>query len=88
MTLEATLICSAKNGNQWTENGLLFILKKLKSCKSAPLIQKQLSKLTALYRTGYGHAHLLKFILKVQHKLRHRNTASKTAIGMNAGDMG
>ena len=67
-------------------------LKKLKSCKSAPSIQKQL---TALYRTSYGHAHLLKF--KVHFKgyfkcgnrvqLRHRNTAAKTAIGMSAGDM-
>ena len=28
-----------------------FIFKKLKFCKSAPSIQKQLSKLTALYRT-------------------------------------
>ena len=60
-TLEATLIYSAKNEHQWTANGILFILKKLKSCKSAPSIQKQLSKLTALYRTSYGHAHLLKF---------------------------
>ena len=60
-TLEATLIYSAKNGNQWTANGILFILKKLKSCKSVPSIQKQLSKLTALYRTSYGHAHLIKF---------------------------
>ena len=47
-TLEATLIYSANNGYQWTANGILFILKKLKSCKSAPSIQKQLSKLTAL----------------------------------------
>ena len=61
-TLEATLIYSAKNEHQWTANGILFILKKLKSCKLAPLIQKQLSKLTAaLYRTSNGHAHLLKF---------------------------
>ena len=60
-TLEATLIYSAKNGNQWTANGILFIFKKLKSCKSAHSIQKQLSKLTALYCTSYGHAHLLKF---------------------------
>ena len=50
-TLEATLIYSAKNGHQWTANGILFILKKLKFRKSAPLIQKQPSKLTALYRT-------------------------------------
>ena len=57
----ATLIYSAKNGHQWTANGILFIFKKLKSCKSAPSIQKQLSKLTALYRTSYGHTHLLKF---------------------------
>ena len=48
-TLEATLIYSAKNGHQWTANGILFILKKLKSCKSAPSIQKQPSKPTALY---------------------------------------
>ena len=60
-TLEATLIYSAKNQHQWTANGILFILKKLKFRKSAPLIQKQPSKLTALYRTSYGHAHLLKF---------------------------
>ena len=60
-TLEATLIYSAKNEHQWTANGILFILKKLKSCKLAPSIQKQLSKLIALYRTSYGHAHLLKF---------------------------
>ena len=60
-TLEATLIYSANNGHQWTENDILFILKKMKTCKSAPSIQKQLSKLTALYRTNYGHAHLLKF---------------------------
>ena len=73
-------------------NGIIFISKKLKSCKSAPSIQKQLSKLTALYRTSYGHAHLLKF--KVHFKgcgnrvqLRHRNIAAKTAIGMSAGDM-
>ena len=33
----------------------------MKTCKSAPSIQKQLSKLIALYRTSYGHAHLLKF---------------------------
>ena len=56
MTLEATLIYSAKNEHQWIANGILFI----KSCKSAPSIQKQLSKLTALYRTSNGHAHLLK----------------------------
>ena len=60
-TLEATLIYSAKNGHQWTAKGILFILKKLKFRKSAPLIQKQPSKLTALYHTSYGHAHLLKF---------------------------
>ena len=60
-TVEATLIYSAKNQHQWTANGILFILKKLKFRKSAPLIQKQPSKLTALYRTSYGHAHLLKF---------------------------
>ena len=60
-TLEATLIYSAKNQHQWTANGILFILKKLKFRKSDPLIQKQPSKLTALYRTSYGHAHLLKF---------------------------
>ena len=94
-TLEATLIYSAKNEHQWTANSILFIFKKLKSCKSAPSIQKQLSKLTALYRTSYGHAHLLKF--KVHFKgyfkcgnrvqLRHRNTATKTAIGMSAGNM-
>ena len=58
-TLDATLIYSAKNGHQWTANGILFILKKLKSCKSAPSIQKQLSKLCI--RTSYSHAHLLKF---------------------------
>ena len=36
----------------------------MKTCKSAPSIQKQLSdsKLTACtVRTSYGHAHLLKF---------------------------
>ena len=60
-TLEATLIYSANNGHQWTANDILFTLKKMKTCKSAPSIQKQLSKLTALYRTSYGHAHLLKF---------------------------
>ena len=60
-TLEATLIYSAKNGHQWTANGILFILKKLKFRKSAPLFQKQPFKLTALYRTNYGHAQLLKF---------------------------
>ena len=80
-TLEATLIYSAKNGHQWTANGILFILNKLKFRKSAPLIQKQLSKLTALYRTSYGHAHLLKFKVhfkgKCSGKLRHRNTAAK-----------
>ena len=27
-TLEAALIYSAKNGNQWTANGILFIFKK------------------------------------------------------------
>ena len=77
-TLEATLIYSAKNGHQWTANGILFILKKLKFRKSAPLIQKQL---TALYRTSYGHAPLLKFKVhfkgKCSGKLRHRNTAAK-----------
>ena len=57
-TLEAALIYSAKNGHQWTANGILFIFK---FCKSAPSIQKQLSKLTALYCTSYGRAHLLKF---------------------------
>ena len=92
-TLEATLIYSAKNEHQWTANGILFILKKLKSCKSAPSIQKQLSKLTALYRTSYGHAHLLKFKVHFNFKcgnrvqLRHRNTAAKTAIDMSAGNM-
>ena len=60
-TLEATLIYSANNGHQWTANDILFTLKKRKTCKSAPSIQKQLSKLIALYRTSYGHAHLLKF---------------------------
>ena len=48
-TLEATLIYSANNGYQWTANDNLFIFKKMKTCKSAPSIQKQLSKLTALY---------------------------------------
>ena len=71
-TLEATLIYSAKNEHQWTANGILFILKKLKSCKSAPSIQKMLSKLTALYRTSYGHAHILKFISKANYKCRNR----------------
>ena len=47
--LEATLIYSANNGHQWTANDILFIFKKMKACKSAPSIQKQLSKLTALY---------------------------------------
>ena len=47
-TLEAALIYSAKNVHQWTANRILFILKKLKFCKLAPSIQKQLSKLTAL----------------------------------------
>ena len=94
-TLEATLIYSNKNEHQWIANGILFNLKKLKSCKLASSIQKQLSKLTALYRTSNGHAHLLKF--KVHFKgyckcgnrvqLRHRNTAAKTAIGTSAGDM-
>ena len=60
-TLEAALIYGTKNGHQWTANGIIFIFKKLKFCKSAPSIQKQLSKLTALYHTSYGHAHLLKF---------------------------
>ena len=64
-------------------NGILFI-------SNPPSIQKQLSKLTALYHTRYGHAHLLKFKVHFNgqvHKLRHRNTAAKTAIGMSAGDM-
>ena len=60
-TLEAALIYSDKNGHQWTANGILFIFKKLKFCKLAPSIQKQPSKLTALYCTSYGHAHLPKF---------------------------
>ena len=30
-TLEATLIYSAKNGHQWTANGILFILKNSNS---------------------------------------------------------
>ena len=47
-TMEATLIYSANNGHQWTANDILFTLKKMKTCKSAPSIQKQLSKLTAL----------------------------------------
>ena len=51
-TLEAMLIYSAKNGHQWTANSILFIFKKLKFRKSAPLIHKQPSKLTALYRTS------------------------------------
>ena len=44
-TLEASLIYSAKNGHQWTANDILFIQKKLKSCKSAPSIHKQQSML-------------------------------------------
>ena len=35
-TLEAALIYSAKNEHQLTANGILFIFKKLKSCKLAP----------------------------------------------------
>ena len=46
-TLEAMLIYRTKSGNQWTANDTF-----LKSCKSAPSIQKQLSKLSALYRTS------------------------------------
>ena len=84
-TLEATLIYSAKNGNQWTANGILFLLKKTQILQIGSFDSETAVKLTALYHTSYGHAH---FILKVQHKLRHRNTASKTAICMNAGDMG
>ena len=45
-TLEATLIYSANNGYQWTANDILSIFKKM---KTSPSIQKQLSKLTALY---------------------------------------
>ena len=45
LTLEATLIYSTNNGYHWTA----FIFNKMKTCKSAPSIQKQLSKLTALY---------------------------------------
>ena len=51
------------------------------------------SKLTALYCTSYGHAHLLKFKVHFNFKcgnrvqLRHRNTAAKTAIDMSAGNM-
>ena len=54
--LEATLIYSAKKRHQWTANGILFIFIKLKSCEWTPSIHKQLSKLTALYHTSYGHA--------------------------------
>ena len=88
-TLEATLIYSAKNGNQWTAK---WYLKKLKSCKSAPLILKQLSMLAVLC-SSFGHAYQSsKFISKfIQMKLSqrqesetnvglHKNTAVKIAI--------
>ena len=89
-TLEATLIYSAKNGHHWTANSILFIFKKLKFCKSAPSILKQPSRLTALYRTSYGHTHLLKFKVHFKGKvsmfsrarlgwLRQTKLASSTA---------
>ena len=67
-TLEAALIYSAKNGHQWTANGILFILQKTQILQIGSFDSEtaELSKLTALYHTSYGHAHLLK--LKVHFK--------------------
>ena len=64
-TLEATLIYSAKNEHQWTANGILFILKKLKSCKLASSIQKQLSKHNNVWWTR-KRGHLCQKLKKIQ----------------------
>ena len=75
-TLEASLIYSAKNGHQWAANGILFIQKKLKSCKSAPSIHKQQSMLA-------GPLAALATPTKVQSSFQSNESESETNVSLH-----
>ena len=90
-TLEASLIYSAKNGHQWAANGILFIQKKLKSCKSAPSIHKQQSMLAgplaALATPTKVQSSFQSIIIESESETNvslHKNTTVKIAICTSA----
>ena len=86
-TLEASLIYSAKNGHQWAANGILFIQKKMKSCKSAPSIHKQQGPLAALATPTKVQSSFQSIIIESESETNvslHKNTTVKIAICTSA----